>query len=347
MKRNCFLRYLLLLALILLMLLLCGCRVRTTAVLPSGELIMDQGGQGDPNEALEGSASAGGRTVSVAEETPAEEDEQPAADGLTVEDPDAIRKQYDENAAAEIIPGTERTVHGEGEGSGSFMESDEAEGSAAKLDENASEPASMTVPADQAEETGVSEDAEAAETALQYYTVLLQDRQKSLYECQRSYVYWETVQDHVTIFKTSPEHQLILNAGAYDVSARLLESGLQVDDGWVVRKDPGVIVKVVSSAVLGSGVQDTSAAEALAGELASRSGWQGIAAVRQGKILLLSEELLSAPYLQLGAMLAVAKAAIPDLFEDVDPDEALEMLISEAAGFAPNGIFRYVYNGGN
>ena len=79
---------------------------------------------------------------------------------------------------------------------------------------------------------GEDPDAEAADSALTYYTVLLQDRMGSLFECQRANVYWETAQDHVTVHKTSPEHALILQSGAYDVSSRLLPENLLVDDGW-------------------------------------------------------------------------------------------------------------------
>ena len=132
---------------------------------------------------------------------------------------------------------------------------------------------------------------------------------------------------------------MILGAGAYDVSARLLEENLRVDDGWVVRKNPDLIVKVVPGNVLGSGVSSLENAETIKLELLSREGWNGISAVREGRVLLLSEELLREPYLQIGAMLTLAKTANPDLYEDVDAEEALKSLILEATGATPDGIF--------
>ena len=93
---------------------------------------------------------------------------------------------------------------------------------------------------DEAEQKGVSEDAAEADSAMTFYSVLLQERTDSLFECQRMNVYWETKEDHRTVFKTSAEHQLMLKAGAYDVSARLMEPNLHVDDGWSVRKNPGL-----------------------------------------------------------------------------------------------------------
>ncbi|MBQ8953046.1 MAG: hypothetical protein IJ048_02930, partial [Clostridia bacterium] len=263
------------------------------------------------------------------------------AGGSTKENPDAPRKEYDENAPAEIVPGRERLLHGEGEGNGAPAPQEEAAESASRLDEGAEETATQTVAAQEAEQAGVSEDAEAADSSMTYFTVLLQDRLGSLFECQRANVYWETAEDHVTIFKTSPEHQLILNAGAYDVSARLLQENLRVDDGWVARKNPGVVVKVVDGGALGSGVSSPGAAKAIRQGLLAREGWASMDAVRGGRVLLLSQELLEAPYLQTAAMLMIAKTANASLFADVDLSEALQMLAEEATGTLPTGIYYY------
>jgi hypothetical protein len=240
-----------------------------------------------------------------------------------------------------VVPGTERLLHGDGEGSGAAAPGEDAAEAVSRLDEQAEEPATQTVAAPEAEEMGVSEDAEAADSATTYYAVLLQDRMEHLFECQRASVYWETAEDHVTIHKSSPEHALILKAGAYDVSARLLPENLRVDDGWVTRKNPQVVVKIVDSSVLGSGVASTGAAEAVYGSLCAREGWPAMDAVRNRRVLLLSRELLEAPHLQLAAMLLIARTANPELFTDVDMGEALQRLTEEAAGFPSAGVFFY------
>ena len=328
--------------------ILCGCRVRTTAVLPSGQPFAapeenENNGIGPETAGMEELYPAGGKTA----DQPEDPDEASEPEGKTREDPDALRKEYDENAAAEILEGAERVIHSEGDGTGTSGWENEAERRASKLNDQADETAERTVPAEEAENTGVSEDAEKAESLLQYYTVLLQDRVDSLYECQRAYVYWETVRDHVTIFKSSDEHRFILDAGAYDVSSRLLEDRLLVDDGWVVRKNPGVIIKIVEKEILGSGVFSDDAAEMYAAKLAGREGWSGIDALRRNGLVLMSEELFDAPYLRTGAMLILAKAASPEAFSDVYAGDALKQLIEEATGAAAAGIYFYVYDGGN
>jgi len=373
-KRN----FLLVLLLVGLILMLTGCRTRTTgtgnpaeaAVSAPGETDTDSDTDQDTEQDMDGipegggaagagltagatdpeagialeSGPAGAESASgTDQENPESEFEESGA--KTRENPDASRKEYDENASAEIVPGTDRFLHSEGEGSGAPLTGEEAIDSASRVSEQAETPATQTLAAQEAEQKGVDPDAEEADSALTYFTVLLSSRTASLYECQRANVYWETAQDHVTVFRTSPEHALILNAGAYDVSARLLEENLKVDDGWVVRKNPGVIVKVVGRGVLGGGVVSPAAAKSEYQRLIGREGWRGTDAVRGGQVVLLSEELLEGPYLQTAAMLILAQTAFPDLFADTDPDEALQMLTEEATGTLPTGI--YYYRGGS
>ena len=320
---------------LLLLLLLCpalsGCRVRTAVQGPAS---------GTPPET--GAAGIAADPSDLSDEQKKNEE----AGGQTKENPESSRKEYDETAPAEIVPGTERTLHVQGEGTGAPHPSESADTAADQLSEGADRTATQTAAAQEAEQMGVSEDAEAADSAMTYFTVLLQDRMGSLYECQRLNLYWETAQDHVTVHKTSPEHSLILAAGAYDVSARLLPENLRVDDGWIGRKNPGMIVKIVNRSVLGSGVLSAGAARQAYAALLSRDGWAAIDAVRSGRVLLLSEELLETPPLRTAAALIIAKGSNPELFQDVDLNEALGMLTEKAAGFLPSGLFYYQEQGG-
>ncbi|MBQ9197879.1 MAG: hypothetical protein IJ157_11665 [Clostridia bacterium] len=317
--------------------LLSGCRTRTT--------VSDRGK--DKIASASGTAAA-----EIQGELPGDIFSQPQimdADALeggepgsqARENPEAARKEYDENAPAEVIEGTNRFLHAEGEGNGTPHIADDAEKSAALLNDLAAEPATQKIAAQEAEQMGVSEDAEAADSALTYYTVLLQERMGSLFECQRANVYWETAQDHLTIHRSSREHVLLTDAGLYDVSARLLPENLLVDDGWIIRKNPQVIVKIVNEDVLGSSVNSSRAAKSVYQALLSRPDWTGIDAVKNRRVIVLSQELLSASYLQTAAMLAIAQASAPTLFSDVDAEQALQQLAEEATGSIPDGIWFY------
>ena len=325
--------------LLVLCLALSGCRVRTGNSTPTAQDRQDGETESFP---VSGSLPEDGTQTDGETE---EQEKNGESGGQTKENPEASRREYDETRPAEILPGTEKTVHDGGEGPGAFAPGDESDRTVAKLNSEAEQTAARIIPADEAEQKGVSDDAAEADSAMTYYFVLLQDRTGTLFECQRQNVYWETAKDHITVFKKSPEHSLILDAGAYDVSSRLLEENLHVDDGWIARKNPGVIVKTVDRSVLGTGVVSAGAARSVCTALLARDGWETMDAVRNRRVLILSEELLEAPHLKAAASLIIAKTAYPDLFSDVDPEKALEMLCEEAAGSVPNGVYYYAQGG--
>ena len=96
-------------AAVCLCLALSGCRTRTTGQ-DAGESAGEAGeraGSSLPGSLIDDGADEDG-----------DEDEAGGESGRTKENPEASRKEYDENAPAEIVPGAERTVHGEGEGGG-------------------------------------------------------------------------------------------------------------------------------------------------------------------------------------------------------------------------------------
>ena len=347
MKRNVFKQAMLLLLVAMLALPLAGCRTRTTGTLPEGETLATDASSEQAAEAMAGSLPSAAELTEFSRDELNDEHAAEADPYIeTLENPEAKRKEYDENATVEVVPGTDRMLHGEGEGEGAFADSSDAERTVSKLNDDSEETATQVVAAQEAEQVGVAEDAEEADSAMTYFTVLLRDRLDALYECQRLKVYWETAEDHVTIFKTSPEHHLILSAGAYDVSARLLQENLLVDDGWISRKNPGVVVKVVNTDKLGSGVSSASGVKPVYDGLLARPYWNGMGAIKNQRVLLLSEELLSAPHLQTAAMLIIAKTAYPASFEDVEIDTALQMLVEEATGSLPTGIYYYDGQGG-
>ncbi len=337
-----------------LCLLLSGCRMRTGWPESGSEVALPENAEAGsagpevPGTAGESPEGSGMQEVpGAAEESPegaqeSIEDARKSPEGAQ-ENPEASRKEYDENAEAEIQPEAALPLHTAGEGPGLGREDPEAPEAVPQIREDAEERGRLTVTAEDAEKLGIAEEAAAADSALTYYTVLLEEKIGSLFECQRANCYLETEADHVTCQKTDPEHALILGAGCYDVSARLLPENLRVDDGWVVRKNPQIIAKIIGSEVLGSGVAGTSAARNLCVALTGREGWASTDAVRSRRILLLSRELLDAPYPRVAAMLLIAKAAYPDLFSDMDPALALRMLCEEASGTVPSGTLYYLY----
>ena len=115
-------------------LVMSGCRTRTT---PGTQ----------PGTGETGAAADAGMPAEEILEQDGEADEQKknGDEGTkTKENPEASRKEYDENAPAEIIPGTDRTVYGEGEGGGASAPGTEEHGTAEKLNSTAEETAVRT-----------------------------------------------------------------------------------------------------------------------------------------------------------------------------------------------------------
>ena len=81
--------------------------------------------------------------------------------GQTRENPASSRKEYDENAPAEIEPATDRLLHKSGEGNGASAAKEESGTAASQVNDLADETAVQTTAAENAAQMGVSEDADA------------------------------------------------------------------------------------------------------------------------------------------------------------------------------------------
>ena len=339
----------------LLLPVLCACRVRTS-VLPAPEdraAESELAAEAAPPAGLQDEDAEVAEEQELSEESPSPtESEDPEAPSENDESSD--RREFASDASGEIAPDAETRIYAppaeasggeepgapepeDGQASGIPDDPDGGGAAVNAFEDGAELTATETVAADEADKLGVDESGETADSIQTYYLTLLDSRLGALFECKRLNVYWETADDHVTVFRTSPEHSMITGAGAYDVSAKLLEENLEIDDGWVVRKDPDVIVKVMSGSSL-----DTVSADALCSELVRRDGWQQIGAVKERRVIILSQRLLETNAGRTAAMVYLAKLMYPDQTEDVDPDEALMALTEEAAGKAYAGVYAYM-----
>ena len=214
-------RILLFLFTALLLLSLTACRSRTTVTEAPDAAFSGENGTPDTQDG----------TFPSEEQELQNTDSTPDPDAPTEVDPEAERRTFSDTADAELTPDAENALAGIGQGEGSTGHNDTQAGSGAAEAPDATQTATETVGAENAEKTGADETGETADSAMTYYETLLADRLGSLFECQRLYVYWETAEDHVTVHKSSQAHQVILNAGAYDCASKLAADALTVDDG--------------------------------------------------------------------------------------------------------------------
>jgi len=164
------------------------------------------------------------------------------------------------------------------------------------------------------------------------YSTILRQGVNSIFPCQLLYVYCETPEDLVTVGRGSVMYQLMVDSGGLNVSTRLTADMLAVDAGWVVRRNPDVIVKFVDNAVLGNNVTNTHAAAELALSLTARPDWGVISAVRNNRIILLSGQMLESEETRLAAQLLIAQLLYPELFSGIDVNGAVVGLLGGLSG---------------
>jgi hypothetical protein len=164
------------------------------------------------------------------------------------------------------------------------------------------------------------------------YSTILRQGVNSIFPCQLLYVYAETPHDLVTVGRNSDIYRLVADSGGLNVSSRLAPDNLTVTADWVVRRNPDVIVKFVDPAVLGSGITSTHAASETLASIQSRPDWGATEAVRTNRIILLSEQMLTAEAPRLAAQLLIAYTLYPELFEGIDINGAIAALMQEVDG---------------
>ena len=279
-----------------------------------------------------------------------------------VQDENSERKEFSQDASGELSPDAETLIadavppkeNEPHEGTGQEEAPKEEPPAEAPVATGESGPAAPVagkeasdktvteiVSADEADRLGASEEAPEAETVMQYYQALLAQRTSDLFECKKLDLYWESPEDYTTVHKSSSAHKVIQLAGAYDVSAKLQEDDLVIDDGWLQRKNPGAIVKCVDSSLLGQGIAGSGGASEEASKILGRPGWTETAAAKDGVVMVLSESLLRSPAGQTAAAVYMAKTMYPQAMEDVDPDEAFRELMEESGGSVPSGLYFY------
>ncbi|MCQ2538113.1 MAG: MSCRAMM family adhesin SdrC [Lachnospiraceae bacterium] len=279
----------------------------------------------------------------VPEDTENKTEEVADPDAEHINDPNADNKEYADGKDAELTEDTsdviaDLTQNQEEDG----PEPADNDADAIITDSpDADYVVTVETPSDTAEDYGIDKNADAAESAVVYYQTLLKKLDSNLFECEKYYVYMELEEDYLTIHKSSDEHAIILQAASYDVSAKLQESALNVNDGWVFRKNPGAIVKFVSENILGEGISDTSAADAVINSLKARENWKDIDAVKQNNVIIMSEALLESDCGKFAAALYIAKMLYADELQEVNPEEAHKIISEELGTQYKGGIYAY------
>ena len=138
-------------------------------------------------------------------------------------------------------------------------------------------------------------------------------------------VYWEKNDDYTSVNKDGNENKMLTLATTKSITSDKTETEVKTDAAFVKSGNPDVIVKTsdYDKNVLTLEKEDLKDAEGMVDGIKKRSGLEEVTAVKDNKIVILSDRVTNTPLGSAIAPLYVAKAAHPQEMQDVTPGQYL------------------------
>lgn len=155
--------------------------------------------------------------------------------------------------------------------------------------------------------------------------------------------YWEGYTDYKSVGKGSGGDELMQLANVASLTGNEETSYPKISDEWIVEQNPQMIIKMISDTkgIMDETISDYGPVQQVYADMCARPGWDGLDAVKDGKVLFLSAQIGTSPLgLGLGPLF-IAKAAYPEKFEDVDPNAYLSDMLETYWGMEMTGIWSY------
>ena len=187
-----------------------------------------------------------------------------------------------------------------------------------------------------------NEGAEHLVAFTEKWTHLVEERLRDIPAEKRPQVYVEGYSDFRGSGPGSGGDSMCVLAGGRNILKALGTEYPNVSSEWVIEQNPNVILKAVSSSaeVAGYSARDDKGMKDLRDQIAARTGWDKIAAVRDGRICLVSAHAWLGPASVAGE-LQLAKWFYPALFADVEPRKVLADYLKTFHGLASTGVLFY------
>lgn len=170
------------------------------------------------------------------------------------------------------------------------------------------------------------------------YLKQITDRTKDLKPEEKIPVYLEGYTDYSSNAAGSGGADLIELAGGRNIAASETVPYPKVSPEWVVGKNPGVIIKAASSKVASGCGASGEDMKKLREQIMSRTGWQQIKAVKDGRVYVISSEIYTGPRAPVGVAY-FAKWLYPRIFADLDPGAMHKEFLSRFHGLEDNGVW--------
>jgi iron complex transport system substrate-binding protein len=152
---------------------------------------------------------------------------------------------------------------------------------------------------------------------------------------QRPRIYVEGFQPFTTYGKESPSANIVELAGGANIAENEPTANPKINPEWVVKQNPDIIVKVVTS--------DKTLPDVMRQErenIVSRPGFKEIKAVKDDRIYVIGWKVYTGARAVIGAAY-LAKWFHPDLFKDVDPEAIHREMLKKFYNEELRGVWVY------
>ena len=175
----------------------------------------------------------------------------------------------------------------------------------------------------------------------QQHLNLIKERVDDLTDEQKPRVYYETYKDYQTFGSGNAEDVLLIMCGGINIFAELPAGYTIIDSEAVIKRNPQVILKMVSLNMcpIGYDVTNTGPMDELRNGIMKRPGWDHTDAVKNGKVYLISGRTGSTHSCVRNSY--IAKWFHPELFEDIDPVEIHREWMEGFLGIEYKGVYAY------
>ena len=187
-----------------------------------------------------------------------------------------------------------------------------------------------------------SDDTQDLATKLSAYTRYISSKHQAVFPCQQTNVYCELVEDYQAAHAPSAENRALVAVEAVNVGEAKTDT---VSAAWVRSVNPGLIVKLVDTTVLGSGVNSTSRAKDVAQGIMARDGWESVDAVQHRDVIVANAGLLGSDAGTMLFKLYLAMYIYPDAYGDLIEQGGIDYVYKDIYGTDPDGTYFYSPNG--
>ncbi|MHB8279620.1 MAG: ABC transporter substrate-binding protein [Candidatus Humimicrobiaceae bacterium] len=140
-------------------------------------------------------------------------------------------------------------------------------------------------------------------------------------------VYFESQSEYKSASAQTSYHKSIVEAGGVNIAAAELSKLSLLSPEWIIEKNPDVIIRMVN------GDENFDEMRALRDEIMSRPGFENINAVKNNRVYIIKSGIFMTFRYPIG-LLYYAKWFHPDIFNDMDPAEVHQDVISNFFGEA-------------